>query len=399
MKTKNTKKNLINNNNKTKKIKCNILNNENKYILKLYFGIATTAIYNILNNKYNNKIEYLYFGKSDLNYKILNKNIKFNKIKSIKCFLNNYNNYDNIIYKINDNKHKYIMVFFAFGISGGNFEYKIKKMYDSTKSISELLEYEKNINNYQNKKNKYNELILLILEIKKLLETKEYKYIILSGQSDGSSCASLFAYILLILSVDNIFINKLPKYHKINDFINNIKQYCIENNLSENIIKLNNIKDLIQNNIYICGTGGRPMLWNKIEDFNIFKNFFKNKYIHVISGNIKNNIQLYDPYTIYNLHNEINQLNILNYEKKIKKQKTKKYIYINYGSIIFNKIENNVIKCYNFDKIVNNIYKNIDNINYSFEDSKYLHDFSFYRYLYNKYYNKKTKNNKIYNYS
>ena len=59
-------------------------------------------------------------------------------------------------------------------------------------------------------------------------------------------------------------------------------------------------RNQIQNNISICGTGCYPILWTKVEEFNIFNEFYKHNYIHIISGSKNNNIQIYDNISYYN---------------------------------------------------------------------------------------------------
>ena len=66
--------------------------------------------------------------------------------------------------------------------------------------------------------------------------------------------------------------------------------------------------------------------------------------------------------------------------------------YKNFGSVVFNlNMSNKEIKCFYLESILDNNYNN-------FDDKKYkIHEFNFYRYLYNKYFSRRTKNNRIFN--
>ena len=142
-------------------------------------------------------------------------------------------------------------------------------------------------------------------------------------------------------------------------------------------------------------------------EFNIFNKFYKQKYLHIISGYSNNNINYIDNRTYYNLTryiqtnikniNEDKYINKKEKDKKIKEQykiKNLNKTYFNYGSIIITQNKENNIHCYKIDNIVtqldiltkNNIISNniFDKNYYLYND---IHKFSFYKYLYNKFTN------------
>lgn len=399
------KEKIINYNEKNK---CNLISKEKEYILYLYFGISSTSL---LNDVSDNITYNLYFGKNIHKYKILDKSITFTLITKINNFVNTsieINN--NYIYDINDNNNNYLCLFFGMGKP---------LFYDTPIELDDYIYVDKVEN--QNEtiyKPRYKELITLLSKIKSFLESNKYKKIILGGHSNGIVVATFFAYILLILSADDATVSNLPKHHNVNKFITNINKYILENNtinskntselsgkISKDILNFKSLKDIIQNNIYICGSAGFPILWTKIEEFNIFNEFYKNKYIHIISAFNKHNTQKYDTMTYYNkfqytyekVQNILNDVNINDKDKKpeIKKlyNKTINYIYFNFGSIVFNLINYNKINCFFIDTNIFDNFKYIDlyetktNINYVDIHLDKHHNFSFYRILYNIYMN------------
>ena len=391
---------------------------------------------------------------------MLNNTKSFKCLNKLKCFFYtsdiDNNNTDIVICNANDNNNKYILICFSIGIT---------KYYDTTKS---LLYYISKVKTDENSNtNIYNpqfyELIILLSQIKYYLEDNTYKNIILCGHSRGITVATYCSYILLILSSDDDMISKLPKHHNGKEFINALKEYILDSNTQEiilnkqlleykiaknkiminkvsydnlvikleelkkfniicsKILNLKLIKKQIQNKIYICGTGGYPILWTKLYEFNIFNKFYLNKYIHLIAGNKENNIQIYDKLTYYNKYIYIiNNIEYIQYQSKktnadkhleidkFKNIKNINYVYKNFGSIIFNLINNSTIKCYKIDAILHELQKydktdTYKNINYNINldtntnintdtypntnTNNYLiyHRFEFYRYLFNKY--------------
>lgn len=386
---------------------CKIFNNIQKQILHLYFGIT----YITINNDYlkiEKKVKLidqnLYYGKTNKEEKILNTSRTFTEIDTCKVF---FNTSSDDIYKfieINDHNNTHLCIFFNHGRV---------KFYKNTISVSDYLYIDEIIvNDKKTYKPRYYELITLICKLLKYIKTNKYKKILLFGHSNGATASLYFAYILLILSSNKTMLNLLPKHHKVFEFINNIKTFTLnnKNDLLPNyndIFNLNKISNLLRNNIYICGTGGYPILWQNYNEFNIFNNFYKQKYLHIISGYNTNNFKYIDNRTYYNLLRYI-QLNIREIhenkyfnkykkDKKIKEQYKIKNInktYFNYGSIILTKNNDNNIKCYkiyNFIKKIDIITKN-NIITKNIFDEKYalynqIHKFSFYKYLYNKFTN------------
>jgi hypothetical protein len=427
----------------TKTNKCSLINNKQLYFLYLYFGIMSKLVNrNIELNTYYN----LFYSKNEVNIKMLNSTKSFKVLDKLKCFFYTSNmpsnhNTDILMCNINDNNSNYILINFSIGITN---------YYKTTKS---LLYYIKNneYKTYDTKsdniihKYRFYELIILLSQIKHYLESKLYKNIILCGHSRGSTVASLCAYILLILSSNDDTLSKLPKHHNVKEFIDKMKEYILTSNTQEiilnkklleiknnkeiytklledklikeiqelhkfniicsDILNLKSLKNKIQEKLYICGTGGYPILWTKIEDFNIFNDFYLSKYIHLISGNKENNSQSYDNLTYYNkfiyifsnieniknINNNHDNINHLDEEiEKLKHIKNINYVYKNFGSIILNLVNNNNIECYKMDSILNNLQsydkkKRYNTINYNKNKLIIYHRFEFYRYLFIKY--------------
>jgi len=218
-------------------------------------------------------------------------------------------------------------------------------------------------------------LILLINFILPHLRSNDYSKIILSGHSNGMSAATMFAYILYVLTLTTDDRIKIPKDKMISSFITPNTPNLKNPNLSFNFI---DIKDKIKENIYICDTAGFPCLFTNINEFNLFNNFYnynnKKKYIHVISGLNNKTHQIYDQIACVESP------------------------YKNFGSIVFNiNMSNKETNCFYLQDIFDS-EGFIDNkfINYDKEKTD-IHAFSFYRYLYNKYFHRKTKNDVIFN--
>ena len=390
---------------------CKIFTNIQKQILHLYFGIT----YIIINNNYEkneNKVKLidlnLYYGKTNKEDKILNTSRTFTEIDTCEVFFNtSININDNYKFiEINEHNNTNLCIFFLTGDM---------KFYKNNISVSEYLYIDEIIeNNKKIYKPRYYELIIVICKLLKYIKTNKYKKILLCGHSNGATTSLYFAYVLLILSSNEKILNLLPKHHKVFEFINNIKTFMLTSKYkddllinSNDILNLNKINNLIRNNIYICGTGGYPILWKNYSEINIFNKFYKQKYLHIISGYNNNNFNYIDNRTYYSLSRYI-QLNIKNInedkyinkkekDKKIKEQykiKNLNKTYFNYGSIIFTKNKENNIHCYKIDNIVkqldiitknNIISKNIFDKNYYLYND--IHKFSFYKYLYNKFTN------------
>jgi hypothetical protein len=409
---------------------CGLLNNEQLYILYLYFGITGSVISgvkkNILIGKFDHKTvnEYnLFYGRND-NKKMINNNRSCKLIKTISNFFYTSNNevYKNILIL---NVNNYIVINFPPGIPA---------YYNTTKTLYYYIQNYKTI-----PETIFNELIILLSNIKFFIESKKYKNIILIGHSRGMTIATYVAYILLILSSEDDLINTLPKHHNVKEFINKLKTFISENNnkeiflreqllknksnkiiyyklleefkkvrdfniISNELLNLKLLKNSIQKQIYICGTGGYPILWTKAEEFNIFNDFYLNKYIHIISGDNENNIQQYDICTYYNynmyiynkigleLENDINKTKQQKNINKIKQIKNINYTYFNFGSIVFNLLNNNKIECFKIDSRLKDIDENKPLQTTVYEENKNtisltdyydnLHTYRYYRYLY-----------------
>ena len=248
---------------------------------------------------------------------------------------------------------KYIVIYFPNESIG---EYD--KIFSYTKQ-----QIENNIiSNYKD----LHELIMYIISFISNEENLNTK-ILLSGHSYGMTFATYFSYILYILSS-----------HTEADIINNnlIKHMDIMllTILESKIIEfLTSIKDKLQNSIYICGTGGIPNLFENEEEFNKFNEFYKHKYIHIISANT-----LLNTYSKNNLFNNKNQdinqqanqdinqqasisidLNAME-KTQYKTANTKPYKFANYGSIIINSISTNKNKLFFQYELLN--YNDFDNV-------------------------------------
>ena len=348
------------------------------------------------------------------------------------------------------------------------FNIGISKFYDTTKPLYYYIKKDKiKIDNKIITKPRFNELITLISNIKKYLETNKYKKIVICGHSRGMTIATFSAYILLILSVDEDILDTLPEHHNVKEFLRELRKFISDNQkqekylkeklskenslqnkdnkdnkdnknntalfkelkelehinlMSKDIFNLKSIRNLIQNNISICGTGGYPILWSKVEEFNIFNDFYKDNYIHIVSGSKDNNIQIYDNITYYNKfiyiyqniiekyknsnhmqtethmtaeHNTSNNTHNHPYHKNmdynyLKQIKNINYVYYNFGSLVINIINNDIIECFEMHKLFNKI--KLDDKKYTFQDIIYktkffnkFHTFEFYRNLFNKY--------------
>jgi hypothetical protein len=474
---------------------CIMLNKEHIYILYLYFGI----INNMISGEYKENINYdtLYFGKNKQYNKMLNNTKSFKLIEKTRCYFytsdiksntfydsesdNYYSDFDSNIkgdddgdvegdgnsngegdgdnqydedlyanfddddnskkdnilyYDINDDKNKYMFICFNIGVS---------KFYETTKPLYYYIKKDRlRINNKGiNKviyKPRFYELITFISTIKTYLETDKYKNIVLCGHSRGMTIATLSAYILLILSVDDDVINTLPEHHNVKDFIKKLNSFILYNQKQEYYLKetlssygkgkdtyynelLTELKDVeqinlmakdifnlkllrkqIQNNIYICGTGGYPILWHKIEEFNIFNEFYQNKYTHIISGVKNRNMQKYDNITYYNkfiyIYEKIieqftnSPFTYSYYEdnklEQLKNIKNINYVYYNFGSIVLNLINTRSIECFSIDKVLNKIESddkksNSRDIIYKTKTFNNYHRFEFYRHIFNLY--------------
>ena len=207
----------------------------------------------------------------------------------------------------------------------------------------------------------YKDLLELIMYIIRFISNEENlnTKILLSGHSYGMTFATYFSYILYILSS-----------HTEADIINNnlIKHMDIMllTNLESKIIELlTPIKDKLQNSIYICGTGGIPNLFENKEEFNKFNEFYKHKYIHIISANTLLNTYS-NKKLINNKNQDINQqasisidLNAME-KTQYKTANTKPYKFANYGSIIINSISTKQNKLFFEYELLN--YNDFDNV-------------------------------------
>ena len=397
--------------------KCNLINEDTNYILYLYFGISSTSLLNEVN--YNTTYN-LYFGKTiNKKTKLLDNSITFKLIDKVNHFFNaSLEGNNNYIYNVDDGINNYLYICFGAGRP---------MFYDTPQELDDYiytdkLDYTNQTNQSTQTKSivkpRYNELITLLSKIKSFIESNKYKKIIFCGHSNGIVVATFISYVLLILSADDNLLQQLPKHHNVNKFIKNINNCILENNnrynentselsgkISTDIINFKSLKNSIQNNIYICGTAGYPILWTKVEEFNIFNSFYKNKYIHIISGFNKYNVQIYDTMTYYNkfqyiyekVHAILSDTTVNDKDKKPEIQKlynTKNinYTYFNFGSIVFNLINHTKINCFLIDTLFNKL-KHIDvhetktNINYVDVHLDKHHSFSFYRRLYKTYIN------------
>jgi len=419
--------------------KCAIINKNQMFFLYLYFGIMSKIISGAieLNISYN-----LFYSKNDKKQKLLNNTKSFTLINKVPCFFYTSNipsnhNTDILLCNVSDNKDNYMYICFASGITNYYNTTKSLLYYISKKVITDNIKYQP----------KFYELIILLSQIKYYLDSNKYKKIILCGHSRGITVATVCAYILLILSSGADIITKYPKHHNVKEFLDKLKEYILDSNNQEiilnnklienknnkiiynklleeidelhkfniicnDILNLKLIKNKIQNKIYICGTGGYPILWTNIEDFTVFNNFYEYKYLHIISGNKEHNIQSYDNLTYYNkfiyIFSNIENIKYINYiptkidnldkgidnlDKEIEKFKNIKninYVYKNFGSIILNLINSNKIECYMIDTIFNKLqkYDKINkNINFNTNKLMIYHRFEFYRYLFSKYMN------------
>ena len=451
---------------------CSLLNKDNLYLLYLYIGITN----NIISGNSKSNVKYnLFYGKNEIQNKMLNNTKSVKLIDKLRCFFytSDMNKIDYILlYDLNDDINNYLFISFNIGMpkyyeTTKPLYYYIKKdeinindneNQDNENQDNENQDNENKNNNHHNEKTDKNhqhqkiihrprfyELIILISKIKSYLETDKYKKIVLCGHSRGMSIATFCAYILLILSVDDDFLNTLPEHHDIKGFMQELKSFISDNQkqelllkeklveiknktvhktpntqelqnmlsmelkelhkfnlMSKDILNLKSIRTQLQNNIYICGTGGYPILWTKIEEFNIFNNFYQNHYIHIISGIKDNNIQIYDNLTYYNkfiyiyekiLEDYATQPHSYQQDKRIAKLKqmpTIKYVYYNFGGIILNLVNNYKIKCFKIDTIFNKIKTNdnkniIQNINFKTRYLNNYHKFEFYRTIFNKF--------------
>jgi hypothetical protein len=399
----------------------------------------------------------------------LDSDLDFELEEFIDCdFYKEFHKTDNIVsYSINDTSNDisnhYMYICFNIGIS---------KFYDTTKPLYYYIKKDKiKVDNKIITKPRFNELITFLYNIKIYLETNKYKKIVICGHSRGMTIATFSAYILLILTVDEDVIDTLPEHHNVKEFLRELQQFITDNQkqeqylkdklskeklskdklskenslqnkdnkdntalfkelkelehinlMSKDIFNLKSIRNQIQNNISICGTGGYPILWSKVEEFNIFNDFYKDNYIHIVSGSKDNNIQIYDNITYYNKfiyiyqniiekyknsnhmqtethmtaeHNTSNNTHNHPYHKNmdynnLKQIKNINYVYYNFGSLVINIINNDIIECFEMHKLFNKI--KLDDKKYTFQDIIYktkffnkFHTFEFYRNLFNKY--------------
>jgi hypothetical protein len=351
------------------RISCELLNDEQKTILHLYFGISTSILDNVQTNpSINNNVKHLYYGKTKKQIKMQNSSSKYIKINDLESFFEGSKKNYIQIFEVDTVSEKNLILYFPTGIPVDDKETYYMKNQNTQKYIEQSVI--KNINNYiENISN----LILLLNFILIQLKYKKYSKIILSGHSNGMSAASFFSYILYILTLKQDEYTIIPEYHKINFFIKKItEQLLISNskiNIKTFISNFISIKETIQNKIFICGTAGFPCLFTNIDKFKLFNEFYQNKYIHIISGLNNNKYQIYDKIACSN-----------------------ELLYKNFGSIIFNiSITDKKINCFNIEDILSTNFIDYD------KEKTDIHAFNFYRYLYNKYFNRDTKNDDYFN--
>lgn len=359
------------NNNKiavTGRVPCELLLEEQKDILHIYFGISST---NMLSKNANRNNKSLYFGKKNNKTKYMNNTINFKKIDSFENYFNGGVDGNIQIYNLSNINGNTVdtnmIIYFPTGIALNPSEYYSTREIADVNSSAPLSFYTKYRDN----------LIELINFIIPHLRNNIYSKIILSGHSNGMSAATMFAYILYILTLPDEEIKLLPKEQNAEMFINptpianpNFKPNKPIPLLSP-LPKCIDIKDKIKDKIYICGTAGFPCLFKNRKEFDKFNNFYKNKYIHIISGLKNLDGQIYD--------------NIACENSPVK----------NFGSIIFNMYDKK-LNCFKLDKILKEDKdkdliideKFIDYDTYKFN----IHSFDFYRNLYNKYFDRITKN-------
>ena len=243
-------------------------------------------------DKYKTELQY-YFGtinqvikhtmKEDVEYKLMVKNTETDdvtstlsdtiKYKLIKTFKYNGGTY---VFEILGIKEKVIVIGFVTGI------YRVVTC--KAGPISSYIFGD----------------IKLIIEIFDFIYDNicKYKKIILCGHSYGFVCATIISYCLLCLSSNDDILQKLPDYHNVKGFIASVN----------NTDKYKDIFYNLQLKIFICGTGGYPILWQSQNDFKIYFDFYKEKYIHLnygITFSYKINEEelnrtLIDPYTLTN---------------------------------------------------------------------------------------------------
>jgi len=339
---------------------CDLLTEEQKNILHIYVGISTDILSNISERPINNDtdtVKTLYFGKNKNNItkKFINSSKTFKKLYDIESFFEGTKLLIRI-YELKINDTTYLILYFPTGVPVSSYDYFDNlNNYDGDINILAPLRF------YTNNRDN---LIKLIDFINPYLKNVNYSKIILSGHSNGMSAATMFAYILYILALPDEEIKLLPKEQNAVSFINPITLLplprCID------------IKNEIKSKIYICGTAGFPCLFSNRDEFDKFNNFYNKKYIHIISGLKNLDVQIYDKIACVNLPAK------------------------NFGSIIFN-MNNKTMECLPLENILkerDQIDENTTTYNKTKTD---IHAFNFYRYLYNKYFSRKTKNNTVFN--
>ncbi len=127
-------------------------------------------------------------------------------------------------------------------------------------------------------------------EVKDIITDEKYNMILLCGHSNGMSSATALSYVLMCYETNNF--KKLINYETKFDGLNICHKICI------------------------CGTAGFPIIFEEEKEFITYYNFYKGRYLHIVSGNITGDICFIDAYATYKLK----KLRNYKYDLYIKRQ-------------------------------------------------------------------------------